>query len=131
MARRDAARISRRRFLRGAAAGGAALVAAPPALAEQTAAPARPSAAIPSEQQLQADVGALPAPTSPRLVEHPGSDFMVDVLKTLNLEFAAQNPGSSFEGLHESIVNYGGNAMPELLTCCHEESAVAMAHGYA
>ena len=131
MATRHAARVSRRRFLKGAAAGSATLVAAPPVLAEQTPAPARPSAAIPSEQQLQADVGALPSPISARIVEHPGSDFMVDVLKTLNLEFAAQNPGSSFQGLHESIVNYGGNTSPELLTCCHEESAVAIAHGYA
>jgi thiamine pyrophosphate-dependent acetolactate synthase large subunit-like protein len=56
---------------------------------------------------------------------------MVDVLKSLDFEYVAANPGSSFRGLHESIVNYGGNAKPELLTCCHEESSVAMAHGYA
>jgi acetolactate synthase I/II/III large subunit len=56
---------------------------------------------------------------------------MVDVIKSLGIEYAAANPGSSFEGLHESIINYGGNRMPELLTCCHEESSVAMAHGYA
>ena len=43
----------------------------------------------------------------------------------------AANPGSSFRGLHESLINYGGNKNPELLTCCHEESSVAMAHGYA
>src|SRR5437762_1700233 len=56
---------------------------------------------------------------------------MVDVLKALNFEYITTNPGSSFQGLHESIINYGGNTKPELLTCCHEESAVAMAHGYA
>ena len=56
---------------------------------------------------------------------------MVDVLKTLDLEYVAANPGSTFEGLHESLINYGDNKMPEFLTCCHEESAVAMAHGYA
>ena len=56
---------------------------------------------------------------------------MVDVIKTLGFEYAAANPGSSFEGLHESIINYGDNKTPELLTCCHEESSVAMAHGYA
>jgi len=56
---------------------------------------------------------------------------MVDVLKSLGFEYVAANPGSSFRGLHESIINYGGNASPELLTCCHEESSVAMAHGYA
>ena len=56
---------------------------------------------------------------------------MIDVIKSLGIEYIAANPGSSFEGLHESIINYGGNRMPELLTCCHEESSVAMAHGYA
>ena len=59
-----------------------------------------------------------------------GSDFMVDVLKSLDFEFICANPGSSFRGLHESFINYGGNKSPELITCCHEESAVAMAHGY-
>src|SRR6185503_20141566 len=62
--------------------------------------------------------------------DRPGGDFMVDVLKTLDFEFIASNPGSSFRGIHESIINYGGNTKPEFITCCHEESAVAMAHGY-
>ncbi|MGZ5661095.1 MAG: thiamine pyrophosphate-binding protein, partial [Usitatibacter sp.] len=47
------------------------------------------------------------------------------------LEYMATNPGSSFRSLHESLVNYGGNSRPELLTCMHEEAAIAMAHGYA
>jgi acetolactate synthase-1/2/3 large subunit len=63
--------------------------------------------------------------------ERPGSDFMVDVIKSLGIEYCAANPGSSFRGLHESMINYGGNSNPELLTCCHEESSAAMAHGYA
>jgi thiamine pyrophosphate-dependent acetolactate synthase large subunit-like protein len=72
-------------------------------------------------------------PTHPGdiVIERPGSDFMVDVIKTLDLKYVATNPGSSFRSLHESLVNYGGNTKPELLTCLHEESAVAMAHGYA
>src|SRR5262245_50306761 len=65
------------------------------------------------------------------VVERPGSDFMVDVIKTLGFEYVATNPGASFRSLHESLVNYGGNRNPELLTCLHEESAVGMAHGYA
>ncbi len=65
------------------------------------------------------------------VVERPGSDFMMDVIKTLDLEYMATNPGSSFRSLHESLVNYGGNQKPELLTCMHEEAAVAMAHGYS
>jgi acetolactate synthase I/II/III large subunit len=56
---------------------------------------------------------------------------MVDVVKAIGLEYICANPGSSFRALHESIVNYGGNTKPELLTCCHEESSVAMAHGFA
>ena len=64
------------------------------------------------------------------VIERPGSDFMLDVIKTLDLEYMTTNPGSSFRSLHESLVNYGGNKAPELLTCLHEEAAVAMAHGY-
>ena len=56
---------------------------------------------------------------------------MVDVIKSLGFEYVCANPGSSFRGLQESLVNYGGNKKPEFLTCCHEESSVAMAHGYA
>ncbi len=63
-------------------------------------------------------------------IDRPGGDFMVDVIKSLDLEYVASNPGSSFRGIHESIINYGGNKSPEFLTCCHEESSVAMAHGY-
>jgi len=57
---------------------------------------------------------------------------MVQVLKDLGVEYVAANPGSSFEGLQESIINYGTppNKMPELITALHEESAVTMAHGY-
>jgi thiamine pyrophosphate-dependent acetolactate synthase large subunit-like protein len=85
---------------------------------------------MPSATQLAADTGE-PPPVSARIVERPGSDFMLDVLKSLGFEYVAANPGSSFEGLHESVINYGNNRMPELLTACHEESAVAMAHGFA
>jgi len=63
--------------------------------------------------------------------DRTGSDFMVDVLKSIGLDYICANPGSSFRGIHESVINYGGNQQPELLTCCHEESSVAMGHGYA
>src|SRR5881409_1157687 len=124
--------VDRRGFLRGAAVGAAALVTQPSvALPQPPEAPARPAAAAPSNAQLGADTETPPSGGRSRIVEKPASDFMVDVIKTLGIEYAAANPGSSFEGLHESIINYGGNRMPELLTCCHEESSVAMAHGYA
>jgi acetolactate synthase-1/2/3 large subunit len=60
-----------------------------------------------------------------------GADCMVDVIKAIGLEYICANPGSSFRALHEAIVNYGANTKPELITCCHEESSVAMAHGFA
>ncbi|HEV7663843.1 MAG TPA: thiamine pyrophosphate-dependent enzyme, partial [Chloroflexota bacterium] len=45
--------------------------------------------------------------------------------------YIAANPGSSFRSLQESIINYGGNTNPEFITCMHEESSAAVAHGYA
>ena len=44
---------------------------------------------------------------------------------------SAAIPVPAFRGIHESLINYGGNKAPELLTCCHEESSIAMAHGYS
>ena len=60
-----------------------------------------------------------------------GSDLIVDLLKAFQIDYAALNPGASFRGLHDSLVNYGGNKMPEIILCCHEEIAVTMAFGYA
>jgi acetolactate synthase I/II/III large subunit len=116
--------FGRRDFLKSAAAtAGVAsaptVVAQSPEAARQEAAP--PKAGGKKEKPLPGDI----------VIERPGSDFMVDVVKTLDLEYMTTNPGSSFRSLHESLVNYGGNARPELLTCMHEEAAVAMAHGYA
>jgi thiamine pyrophosphate-dependent acetolactate synthase large subunit-like protein len=59
-----------------------------------------------------------------------GSDLIVDLLRVYDIEYAAMNPGATFRGLHDSIVNYGGNRRPELILCAHEEIAVAVAHGY-
>ena len=55
---------------------------------------------------------------------------MVDAIKALDLEYVAMNPGSSFRGLHDSLVNYGDNS-PEMITCPHEKISVGVAHGYA
>ncbi len=68
---------------------------------------------------------------SNRPVPKYGSDFIVDLLKALGVEYAAFNPGSTFRGIHDSLVNYGGNSGPEIIECNHEEIAVAIAHGYA
>ena len=60
-----------------------------------------------------------------------GSDVIAELLRALEFPYIALTPGASFRGLHDSLVNYLGNARPELLLCVHEESAVALAHGYA
>lgn len=60
-----------------------------------------------------------------------GSDLIVDLLRALEIEYVSLNPGASFRGLHDSLVNYGGNHAPEVVLCCHEEVAVSMAFGYA
>ena len=73
----------------------------------------------------------LPPPPDPIQQTSSGGDFMVDVLKKLGIEYVTQTPANTFRGLHEAIINYGGNKSPELLSCTHEEIAVAMAHGYA
>jgi benzoylformate decarboxylase/acetolactate synthase-1/2/3 large subunit len=59
-----------------------------------------------------------------------GSDVMVDAIKACGFRYVSLNPGSSFRGLHDSLVNYGGNETPEMITCNHEKLAVAIAHGY-
>src|SRR5271163_3121650 len=133
MARSKKISVDRRGFLKGAAAGAAALVARPEAAKAQEAAevrrPATPNP-LPGAKQTAAET-TPPPHVDVWTTDRPGSDFMVDVIKTLGFEYVAANPGSAFRGIHESLVNYGGNKTPELLTCCHEESSVAMAHGYA
>jgi len=63
--------------------------------------------------------------------EHWGSDAIAAMLRELGIPYLALNPGASYRGLHDSIVNYLGNERPQMLLCLHEESAIAIAHGYA
>ena len=58
------------------------------------------------------------------------SDLIVYLLNGLGIEYVPLNPGATTRGIHESIVNYGGNQAPEMITCVHEELAVAMCEGY-
>jgi len=105
--------------MKRAATAGAALAAPVEVAAGQVIPPQQPGPATPV------------APEADALTEgRSGSDFMVDAIKSLGLEYICANTGSSFRGLQESVVNYGNNQHPEFLTCCHEESSVAMAHGY-
>jgi len=130
MAKSKKLSVGRRNFLKGAAGGAAALVATSgpgPIKAQQAQAPRNGSAPILAKEPDPGPISSVEVLTADR----PGSDFMVDVIKALGFEYVIANPGSSFRGLHESLVNYGGNKNPEFITCCHEESSVAMAHGYA
>ena len=60
-----------------------------------------------------------------------GSDSIAACLRALNVPYLALNPGASYRGLHDSLVNHLGNAAPQMLLCLHEENAIAIAHGYA
>ncbi|HEY5349347.1 MAG TPA: thiamine pyrophosphate-dependent enzyme [Candidatus Lustribacter sp.] len=60
-----------------------------------------------------------------------GSDAVAQALRDLGLDYVALNPGASYRGLHDSLVNYLGNRAPQMLVCLHEEHAVSLAHGYA
>jgi acetolactate synthase-1/2/3 large subunit len=84
----------------------------------------------PNAAERAAETGADLASADVQIIERPGSDYMVDVIKSLPVEYIFASPGSSFRSLHESIVNYGGNK-PEFITCTHEEIGVAMGNGYA
>ncbi len=114
--------VDRRNFLKGTAVAGiASLLPEAMVLGTQTSSPIASVAQKPETH-----------PSAEVLTEgRSGSDFMVDVLKSMDFEYICANPGSSFRALHESVINYGGNSRPELITCCHEESAVAIGHGYA
>jgi acetolactate synthase I/II/III large subunit len=126
--------VNRRKFLAGVAVAGAATTVAPVAngatpTTAPTAAPARRPSALPPNMHVAAAETATPKELA-RVKGIPGSDFMVDVIKTLDIKYMPSNCASSFRAIHESLINYGGNKMPEYLTCTHEESAVGMAHGY-
>jgi thiamine pyrophosphate-dependent acetolactate synthase large subunit-like protein len=146
MAKSTKGSVNRRGFLKGAAAGAAASAAALVTNVETSeaqrgggrgqgsggAAAGGGAAPAPNADQVNRDAGSVQPPSTVRTITRPGSDLMTQVLKDLGVEYVAANPGSSFEGLQESLINYGNppNKMPEFITALHEESAVTMAHGY-
>jgi thiamine pyrophosphate-dependent acetolactate synthase large subunit-like protein len=137
--------VGRRGFLKNAAAGAAgaaALVTTSPLVDAQqparqpgSAGPGTGAAPAPTQAQIDRDAGNVrpPSAATVRTITRPGSDLMVQAARDLGIEYVAANPGSSFEGLQESFINYGNpsNKLPEFITALHEESAVTMAHGYA
>ena len=136
--------VGRRKFLKGAAVAGAATTlpgaaqgteiadakdpspvgrGTPPPSAEQMAMEASTPEQVAQSEQLAVGLG-------PETSAYYGSDYMVDVMKSLGLEYVFSNPGSSFLGIHESITVYADNEKPEFITCMHEESSAAMCNGY-
>ncbi len=137
--RKDATGVGRRGFLKGAAlAGAATTVAAPLTAIAQPQPPKRTKAKQGvSEIHKVAETGKpvqiadLPQGAANLVSATSGSDFMVDAFKSLDIEYLAAMPGSSFRALQESFINYGKNTKPQWIECLHEEISVAMSQGYA
>jgi|RhiMetdeSRZDD1v2_1073273.scaffolds.fasta_scaffold39182_3 acetolactate synthase-1/2/3 large subunit len=122
--------IGRRNFLKSASlVGAAALTPGAAAQALPTAAKANLKAAAPGPKQMAAET--QPPSKDPVNQTTSGGDFMVDVFKTLDIDYLSMNCASSFRGLHEAVINHAGNTKPEILNCPHEDIAVHLAQGYA
>lgn len=122
--------IGRRNFLKSASlVGAAALTPGAAAQALPTAAKANLKAAAPGPKQMAAET--QPPSKDPVNQTTSGGDFMVDVFKTLDIDYLSMNCASSFRGLHEAVINHAGNSKPEILNCPHEDIAVHLAQGYA
>jgi acetolactate synthase-1/2/3 large subunit len=140
--------LGRRGFLKAATLAGTGALAGAGAIAQGTSpegtAPAGPKpegaaagAKSPPHHSVQltsreSEQGAPPHLEGPSHTTC-GSDFMVDVMRNLGIDYVAAIPGNTFKGLHESIINYGMTTTPALehISCMHEEISVAIAHGYA
>ena len=106
--------IGRRGFLKSAAAGAAAMATTTPLVEAQVENNATGGAPAPTPANLDREAGNVRPPAAVRTITRPGSDLMVQTLRDLGIEYVAANPGSSFEGLQESFINYGNppNKMP-------------------
>jgi thiamine pyrophosphate-dependent acetolactate synthase large subunit-like protein len=60
-----------------------------------------------------------------------GSDIAAAMIQAVGMKYVALNPGASYRGFHDSLVNFNGNQGPQMLLCLHEDHAVSIAHGYA
>ena len=89
-------------------------------------------AASSKDHRAHPEIAALERPT-PAGTNAPGfgSDVVAETLRDLDIPYIALNPGASYRGLHDSLVNHLGNSAPQMLLCLHEEAAIAIAHGYA
>src|SRR5215469_8608264 len=111
-------RVDRRKFLKGVAIASAAGTVNPQIASATTAAGAGPahlpSALPPTAHTIAAETGTSQVEVN-RIGGVPGSDFMVDVIKSLDIKYLPANCASSYRGIHESLINYGGNKMPEII----------------
>ncbi|HZP77895.1 MAG TPA: thiamine pyrophosphate-dependent enzyme [Pseudolabrys sp.] len=123
--------FDRRAFLAGVGAATALTTGSAGAkgVPEIEAKPPKPSALRPSAAVAAAETGPVTIKSNGEGAR-PGSDFMVDVIRSVDMPYVVANVASSFRGLHESLLTYGGNKKPELIACTHEESSVGIAHGY-
>ena len=128
----SAPKLDRRRFLAAAAVAGAAGSVKPAEAAPSTGVqtPPRVPSALPPNEHVAAAETDVPNIAPYKSEGRPGSDFMVDVIKSLDIKYLPSNPASSYRAIHESLIDYGKNTMPEFLTCTHEEVGVGIAHGY-
>jgi acetolactate synthase I/II/III large subunit len=129
--RRNTSDSSRRTFLKGAGLVGAAAAVTPPVVANAmpVEAPEKLKAAVPGPRQVAAET--MSPSYDPVNQTSSGGDYMTDVLKALNIDYLAINCASSYRGLHEAVINHGGNVKPEIITCVHEDIAAHVGQGYA
>lgn len=120
--------VSRRGFLRVATASAAATVAASATAVAAAQDTSNTPAPVPSHPGPTVE---MPSDAEAPVISRPGSDFMVDVLKSLGFEYIFAVPANTFLPLQESIINYGGNSAPEFITATNEDLSAGMAHGYA
>src|SRR3954447_14466643 len=112
--RDDSPAIGRRNFLKGATLAGAAALGQPVAANAVPAAPQEKlKAAVPGPRQMALET--QPPSKDPVNQTTSGGDFMVDVFKTLDIDYLAMNCASSFRGLHEAVINHSNNTKPEIL----------------
>jgi acetolactate synthase-1/2/3 large subunit len=123
----------RRRFLKTAAAS-AALAVTKPATGKAQEIAQAPQITRNASAPVLGRPAAAPATIAvdeAKTIDKPGSDFMVDVIKSLGFEYMFGVPANTYMSLQESIVNYGKNKDPEFILATNEDLAAAMAHGYA
>jgi acetolactate synthase I/II/III large subunit len=128
------AKISRRGFLKGTTVAGAAALAAPFIGApEKAAAQTSSPSGGPPLRPSRAEEGIVPPADDGSSLTSAGSDYMIDVMRSLKIDHVVFVPGDTFKGLHESLINYGMLTEPkmEYSEVNHEEAAVAFCHGYA